>query len=506
MTAQVITTASSLAPAYDIIVVGAGPAGLTASIEAAANGVSVLVIDENSGLGGQMYRAITRLSPEIYRFLGPDYWQGTKLAGKFQSSPVSYASRTTVWSLVRLEGVPSGGSEAGLEVGISLAGEARLLRARHVILATGAIERPMPFPGWTLPGVMTAGAGQVALKSAGLVPEGKVVLAGCGPMLYLLAYQLLAAGARISAVLDITDRRQMLKALPYLPDFTRSGYFWKGLKLLGKVLTSVRFVRGVTGLKAIGNGKVERIRFRTGRKWKEMDADLVMLHQGVVPEISLANSAGCEFAWNHRQLSFQPRLDGDGQTTVPGISVAGDGAAIGGAALAEVWGRLAALGALADIGVINQARKAELQRPLRHMVSRLQHGRPFLDILYRPLEAFRIPAEDETIVCRCEGVQAGQIRSAIALGVPGPNQLKTFIRCGMGPCQGRLCSHTVTEMMAAGRKDEPQSIGAFRLRAPVKPISLGEVASLFAQPVAPDFAGGTPPPRGSGNQPSATPR
>jgi len=293
MTAQIITTATDLAPAYDIIIVGAGPAGLTAATEVAAHSISALVINESSEPGGQMYRAITRLSPEAYEFLGPDYWQGTALVDAFHASRISYAPRTAVWSLAPAGDAPFNGAGAGLEVGISLAGEARLLRARHVILATGAFERPMPVPGWTLPGVMTAGAGQVALKSAGLVPEGRVVLAGCGPMLYLLVYQLLAAGARISAVLDTTDRRQLPKAVPYLPDFTRSAYFWKGVKLLVKVLSSVRFVRGVTGLEAVGNGRVEKLRFRTGRKWNEIDADVVMLHQGVVPDISLASSAGC---------------------------------------------------------------------------------------------------------------------------------------------------------------------------------------------------------------------
>ena len=484
MTAQIITTATDLAPAYDIIIVGAGPAGLTAATEVAAHSISALVINESSEPGGQMYRAITRLSPEAYEFLGPDYWQGTALVDAFHASRISYAPRTAVWSLAPAGDAPLNGAGAGLEVGISLAGEARLLRARHVILATGAFERPMPVPGWTLPGVMTAGAGQVALKSAGLVPEGRVVLAGCGPMLYLLVYQLLAAGARISAVLDTTDRRQLPNALPYLPDFTRSAYFWKGVKLLVKVLSSVRFVRGVTGLEAVGNGRVEKLRFRTGRKWNEIDADVVMLHQGVVPDISLASSAGCALEWNDRQLAFQPRLDGDGQTTVSGISVAGDGATIGGAALAEVSGRLAALGALASIGVLDQTRKADLQRPLQRMLARFRRGRPFLDILYRPRDAFRIPTDDETIVCRCEEVRAGQIRSAIALGAPGPNQLKTFLRCGMGPCQGRLCSLTVTEMMAAGRKADPQDIGFYRLRPPVKPLSLGELASLPATPEA----------------------
>jgi NADPH-dependent 2,4-dienoyl-CoA reductase/sulfur reductase-like enzyme len=204
----------------------------------------------------------------------------------------------------------------------------------------------------------------------------------------------------------------------------------------------------------------------------------------VVPETSLASSAGCALEWNDRQLAFQPRLDSDGQTTVPGISIAGDGATIGGAALAEVSGRLAALGALAAIGVLDHARKVDLQRPLRRRLARFRRGRAFLDILYRPRDPFRIPTDEDTIVCRCEEVRAGQVRRAIALGAPGPNQLKTFLRCGMGPCQGRLCSLTVTEMMAAGHNADPQDVGFYRLRPPVKPLSLAELASLPATPEA----------------------
>jgi NADPH-dependent 2,4-dienoyl-CoA reductase/sulfur reductase-like enzyme len=236
---------------------------------------------------------------------------------------------------------------------------------------------------------------------------------------------------------------------------------------------------------------VERLRYRKNGQWQEIQADLVMLHQGVVPELSLANSAGCALDWNPRQLSFQPRLDGDGQTTVPGISIAGDGAKIGGADLAEVSGRLAALGALSSMGVLEKARKADLKRPLERMLARFQRGRPFLDTLYRPSDGFRIPSDDQTMVCRCEEVLAGQVRSAIAFGAPGPNQLKAFVRCGMGSCQGRLCSLTVTEMMAAERKVNPEKIGFYHLRPPVKPLNVGELTSLPTSREAIMAAGGS---------------
>jgi NADPH-dependent 2,4-dienoyl-CoA reductase/sulfur reductase-like enzyme len=480
MTLTTCTTLGALAPDYDLIIVGAGPAGLAAALEAAPAGVSVLVLDQHPGPGGQMYPALTRNAPEAFSFLGPDYWRGAVLVEAFQACPVQYAPRATVWSLQP----GTDGPDPGLEVGVSQGGEARQLRARQVILASGAQERPMPIPGWTLPGVMLAGAGQIALKSAGLVPQGNVVLAGCGPMLYLLAGQLLDAGFTPSAILDTTRPGQWLRALPRLPGLLASAYVWKGLKLLLKVRTSVPFIRGVKALEALGAGRVERLRFRTGGRWRELPADLVLLHQGVVPEVSLSGAAGCALEWNPRQRAFQPRLDGSGRTSVPGVSVAGDGGTVAGALLAEVTGRLSAISVLAALGALDPARQAERERPLVRELRRLRRGRPFLDLLYQSREAFRIPADDSTIVCRCEEVRAGEVRSAIALGAPGPNQLKAFLRCGMGPCQGRLCALTVTEMMAAQRRVDPGEVGIFRARIPVKPITLGEMASLPATPEA----------------------
>lgn len=478
---RTIAQAAQLAPRYDLIVVGAGPAGLAAATEAAGHGASTLVLDENDAPGGQIYRAITRVTPKTHGFLGDDYWKGCSLVEAFRSASATYAPRATVWSLVPAAGERRG---EGIEVGVSLGGAARLVSARHVILATGALERPMPFPGWTLPGVMTAGAGQIALKSASLVPDGRVVLAGSGPLLYLLASQLLAAGANVAAVLDTTDFARWPRALPRLPDFLRSSYAVKGLKLWLRVLATGRVTHGVTALEAIGEGGVQKLRYRVGRRTREIAADVVLLHQGVVPDVHLAHAAGCALEWNERQLAFQPKLDAEGRTTVAGVSVAGDATLIGGAEAADVSGRLAALAAVASLGLLDAVAKEERAVPLRRALARCLRGRAFLDALYRPRDVFRSPPDDATIVCRCEEVSAGQVRAAIALGVPGPNQLKTFLRCGMGPCQGRLCGLTVTEMMAAARQVSLAEIGTFRLRTPVRPLRLGELAAIPPSPEA----------------------
>jgi bacterioferritin-associated ferredoxin len=158
--------------------------------------------------------------------------------------------------------------------------------------------------------------------------------------------------------------------------------------------------------------------------------------------------------------------------------VAGDGGGIAGAESAAAGGRLAALGAAARLGVLTPTERDRRATPVRAALQRLGRGRRFLDQLYRPARPFRVPEAAETIVCRCEEITAGQIREAVAQGATGPNQLKVFLRCGMGPCQGRLCALTVTELVAAQRGVAPGDVGTYRARPPFKPVTLGELASL----------------------------
>lgn len=479
MSMRRITDTGALARHYDLVVVGAGPAGLSAAIEAAAAGASVLVADENLAPGGQIYRAVTRNAPERQDFLGKDYWKGRAIAEAFSASLIDYAAATTVWSL---DAATAEGGSASL--GLTLGGAARMISARAVILATGAMERPMPIPGWTLPGVMSAGAAQIALKSVSGIPGGGIVLAGCGPLLYLLADQLLRAGAEIAALLDTADRKQRLAALRHLPDFLLSPYLLKGLSLLFGVRRQVKIVSGVTELAITGTRHADGVRFRVGGREATIAADCVLLHQGIIPGINLASAAGCAIEWNDAQRAFQPRTDKHGRTSVAGVLSVGDGAGIGGAEHAAVSGRIAALASLTDLGLLPPSETASRLAELERQRQVYRRGRAFLDALYRPARQFLAPSDPDTVVCRCEEVRAGTLRQVIALGVPGPNQLKTFLRCGMGPCQGRMCASTVTEIMAAERGISPAEIGTYRLRAPVKTLRLAELAALPQAPAA----------------------
>ncbi|OCK53582.1 NAD(P)/FAD-dependent oxidoreductase [Bradyrhizobium sp. LMTR 3] len=450
---------------YDIVVIGAGPAGLAATVFAAEAGLSALLLDENPGPGGQVWRAISSTPVAEREQLGADYWAGADLVQAVRSSGAEIIHRATVWSLDR-----------NLEVGVSVGGASAFINARRVVLATGALERPFPIPGWTLPGVMTAGAAQTMLKSSGLVPDGRTVIAGQGPLLWLLAAQILRLGGRIDRILDTTERRNHIAALPHAFAFMTSPYFAKGLAMMREVRAKVRVVTGVNELSAEGDGQLATVTYAAGDRRETIPAGLLLLHQGVVPNVNLAMAAGVEHRWDDRQLCWSPVVDDKGNTSVEGIAIAGDGAGIAGMEAAVFRGRIAARAAVQALAPEEAAKLAPMAM-LRTNLARAERGRAFLDTLFRPARQFRIPKGD-TIVCRCEEVTANDILDAVAIGATGPNQLKAYRRTGMGPCQGRLCGLTVTELMAEARGKSPQEIGYYRLRAPVKPITLSELAAV----------------------------
>jgi len=473
---KAVTEIGEIADHYDLVIVGAGPAGLSAASRAGEHGLSVLLVDENPAPGGQIYRSITTTPVSDRTVLGEDYWRGSAIVARFERSAASYAARCTVWSIAPEDSDLPG---AAFEIGLSLDGHARLIIAGQVILATGAQERPFPIPGWTLPGVMTAGAAQIALKSSAIIPKGRIVIAGCGPLLYLLAGQLAAAGAEIVAVLDTTPRRNWSAALGALPGFLRSPYLAKGLRLMAKARRSLRFIGGVTNLTAEGSGRIASVRIERGKATQSIACDTLLLHHGVIPSVNLSNAAGCAHDFDETQHCWVPQLDDWFASSVPGIAIAGDGAGIGGAESAALRGEIAALDAARRLGRITIPERDAQAAPIRAQLERSLRGRRFLDLLYKPAMQFLAPPVDETIICRCEEVTAGQVRDAAKrLGVTGPNQMKAFLRCGMGPCQGRLCGPTVVELIAQARGTTPAEVGYYRLRPPVKPVTLAELASL----------------------------
>lgn len=447
---------------FDLAVVGAGPAGMAAAVEAAELGLATLLIDEQGAPGGQIYRAIEGASEASP--LGADYLAGRPLAAALRASAVEYRPGKTVWHIDPDAAALSLIGEAGSDT----------VAARRILLATGAIERPVPIPGWTLPGVMTVGAAQILLKTAGIAPDGRAILAGQGPLLYLAALQLARAGAPPVALFETTPHRR------YHAAARRLGRLWAGRRdaargigmLLGIRRAGIPVIHGVRGLRAVGRDRVEAVAFSGG----EIATDHLFLHEGVIPNNQISLGLGLAHAWDTGQLCWRPAVDEWGRSSHANIAIAGDGAGITGAGAAEIEGRLAALDAAAMLGRLSEAERDRRASPLRRQLARERALRPLLDALYRPSGEVLAPADD-VIICRCEEVSAGQVRRAARLGASGPNQVKAFLRCGMGPCQGRICGPLVCAVIARERRVPIAEVGALRPRAPYKPVTVGALAA-----------------------------
>lgn len=451
----------------DLIVIGAGPAGMAASIEASQRGAQVILLDEQPTAGGQVYRNVLGVSSQQAEILGPDFNDGRHMAEMLASSEVDHRSGVTVWL---------GGTDGS--VAYSQGGIAKQVLGKHILLATGAIERPVPLPGWTLPGVMTAGAAQILMKTSGIVAED-AVLVGSGPLLYLVAAQMLSAGYPPKALVETQSLSDLRAAMAHLSGALKG---WrqlaKGIVLIARLKRAgVRRYTGALDITIQGETAAKAVCFTAGGRSLRIETDTVLLHQGVVPNTQISRSLGVDHRYDAAQRCFHPVTDTYGQSSAPQISIAGDGAGIGGAKAAALSGRIAALNALSVLGHITLAdRDLAYSSLLRKRVSEIAI-RPFLDRAYPPPDTILRPA-DSTIVCRCEEVTAGDIRRFVTLGCNGPNQTKAFSRSGMGPCQGRFCGQTVSEIIAVETGQTLDKTGLYRIRAPIKPVTLGELAAL----------------------------
>lgn len=454
----------------DLVIIGAGPAGMAAAATAADLGLSVSILDEQPRAGGQIYRDVDRAAELRGDILGKDYAHGATLTAGLRSRAINHLPGAVVWAI-----------EEGFRVSYSIDGEAAQLSASHVILATGALERPMPLPGWTLPGVITAGAGQILLKQSGVLARN-AVLVGSGPLLYLIAIQMIRAGTPPAAMIETQGRGDIMRAMRHLGGALRGWpYLLKGMRMLGEIARArvPRFI-GAQDIRIEGDSCAEAVAFTSAGRTRRIACDTVFLHHGVVPNTQAARSLGITHAWDDAQNCFAPMLDEWGQSDVEGVFIAGDGAGIRGARAAEHAGGLAALKIAETLGHISGPDCMERAAPLRAALTHECAPRAFLDAAYPPFGEALAPA-DSTIVCRCEEVTAGAIRRYAGMGCLGPNQAKAFGRAGMGACQGRFCGLTVTALLAEANGRTADETGHFRIRPPLKPVTLGELAAMDEQ-------------------------
>ena len=449
-----------------VAVVGAGPAGMRAAETLARAGLRPIVFDEAEQPGGQVYRqppaGAARPARELYGFEASKAQTLHRVLGEM-GSRVDYRPRTLVWNVFqdRLDLLGSAGYGTH--------------QFDRVILATGAMDRILPFPGWTLPGVFTLGGAQIALKSQGVSIGRRVAFVGAGPLLPLVAYQYINAGADVAAVLDVTPFSAKIAHLRGL--LAQPATLGKGLWYLAKNRAR-NFVSafGVRALRAEGRERVEALVYedKSGQKHR-IACDAIGVSFGLRCETQLADLAGCRFIFDPIQRQWLPERSPEGRSSVFHVYLAGDGAGIGGADVAELEGRRTALSVLEDLGhTIDPGEARRLSGRLAQQVRfrrALENAYPFPQHLLDHID-------DEEIVCRCEGITAGTLREAAREKEAGElNRLKAFTRIGMGRCQGRICEHAAAELLARARSTDIEGVGRLRAQPPVKPIPvLGAVS------------------------------
>ncbi len=451
----------------DLIIIGAGPAGMAAARTAADAGLSVILLDEQQNPGGQVYRDVERSGRSRGNLLGKDYLAGLSLAKGLDHPEILHLRGAVVWQV-----------EERTRIAYTISGKASVSTGKRLLIATGALERPMPIPGWTLPGVMTAGAAQILLKQSGVICENAVI-AGSGPLLYLVAAQMVRSGIPPLALVETQSLEDLAASMRHFGGALRGwSYLVKGLGLLAEIRRAgVKRYTGATELTIEGEKCVESISFKSKGQRHRWTCANALLHHGVVPNTQMTRSIGLKHSWNDAQRCFVPEKDEWGRTELDEVFVAGDGGGIGGAVAAALSGQLAALEIAHDLGTLPSKELDRQASFLRKAQIKELAARPFIDRAYPPYKSALSP-DDATIVCRCEEVTAGDIRHYAKLGCLGPNQTKAFGRSGMGPCQGRYCGLTVTELLAKANNQSHEETGYYRIRPPLKPVTLGELSEL----------------------------
>lgn len=467
---------------YDLLVVGAGPAGMHAALLADKAGLRVAVVDEQAAPGGQIFRQPPAdfSAPESSAFAS--YPFGRELLAKAKAAQgIDWYFATSAWGTFA-------DVQGGIRLAINAADGSTVLRAHKLLIATGAYDLPVPFPGWTLPGVMSAGGVQTLLKSQFLRSAERYVVVGSHPLQLLLASQLLEAGADIAEVAIARPRPRLgellagCKALPgNLRLFAQLGGI---LFKLWRNGVPVRFSTLIT--RATGSEGVEQVTLsQADDQWRALPGterthavDGLAVGYGLLASTELARQTGCAVTWKPHRGGWVVDHDEHMRTSNPDIYVAGEPAGVAGAQIAYCEGRIAGL-------AIIKALKPEKNMGDQEDVARqaLSKASAFSDTVadfFAPrLDALASLAKDDTLICRCEDISAGQVRDFLQTHphVSSVNSVKLACRSGMGPCQGRYCQHTVAHIVAAARGVEVQATGSYTAQAPIKPVPLVNLAN-----------------------------
>jgi NADPH-dependent 2,4-dienoyl-CoA reductase/sulfur reductase-like enzyme len=369
------------------------------------------------------------------------------------------------------------------KVNQALKGWVQQCRYRSLVIAAGAYDRAVPLPGWTLPGVMTAGGALNLLKQQGVLPGKKLLLAGSGPLQLALGYRIAAAGGEIAGIAEVSTVSwpALLKAVQGNLDILAQGLkYLFGIKRHGIPIWPRHILTRVDG-----NAKVESATIaKADSEWRPipgtqrtLNVDGVCLGYGLVPSTEITRLLGCDHEYDLRRGGWVPLRNQQLETTRKGVFAAGDCAGISGGATAILEGRISAMSAAAMLGK-NLAGVDERRAKIIRRLTPLRRFTSYVQGFCAPRRGlFELP-DDETIICRCEELRLKDLRAALNDAPPDINDFKRVTRAGMGRCQGRMCGPFVQELLATTKGLSASSLGSLKIRPPLKPIPLGSIRKV----------------------------
>jgi thioredoxin reductase/bacterioferritin-associated ferredoxin len=466
----------------DLVIIGGGPAGMAAATEAAQHNLKIVLIDENASLGGKVLRKESHEKSKSPKEPVQEKIRHSLFTafGKIENK-ITIFKNTEVWSIDDQKIIECYcKSEEG--------SRAETVRAKKMIVAVGAADKTVPFPGWHLPGVFTVG-GLNTFVQRGVVPGKKVIVAGTGPLHIALAYNLVNAGIKIGAIVDTSSFKEMLFSAGKIFLNGGIGKLLLGLKYLVKIKrNSVDTYHSHAVVEARGTDRVTGVVIaKVDPSWRpipgteiEIPADTIATGYSLAPQTEVTRLCGCAHTYNEKVGYWMVDRDDKMETSVSGVFVAGDGADIKGYDAAVDEGRVAALAVSEQLAAKNAHNSgnnfAELTKKLRQAqkiglnMSSMARVRPGI------FEAIT----DDTIICRCEEVCYKDIKAAIKESAKDVNDIKRRTRLGMGNCQGRFCGQVVNELIwQASGKEFDRTF--FTVRPPLKPVPLSCIAGLIKE-------------------------
>ncbi|MCP5101993.1 MAG: FAD-dependent oxidoreductase, partial [bacterium] len=455
---------------YNVVIVGSGFSGIVAAGILADRDLGVLLVDENIHVGGQLLRKIPHELGDCSSYR-PDHVKkiGFRFVENIKNKKITVMNRTCV-------------------VGCYPDNRLMLERERKevftvsydvLLFATGARERFLPFKGWTLPGVYSAGMVQVLMKSSGILPARKVLIGGSGLFLFSVGYEFLKNKGKVLAVLEQTGMMDKVKMLPLL--FHQFSKFAEGGKFLSRIYLSgvpVKYrrkiveARGKDCLEEVVVGKADASGKLIEGTEKIYKTEALAVGYGFVPNVEGPQSAGCDLEFSQAKGGWTVKVNGGLETTKENILAAGEITGVGGAFKSINEGKIAALTILNKFEKID---KNDYHGQMRKLTKERKHH---MDFVHYFNSLYKIPGgaletiPDETVICRCEDITFKEIKEGMAMGFTTPAGLKTAVRASMGNCQGRTCGPVIYDILSLLGKQDPEEAGPFNARPPLKPVSI----------------------------------